>query len=54
MNGESVQKSRILDTHYHHRVRRWSARHGERDRKKESERERVRWRGGVRSRKRQT
>ena len=35
MNRASMLKSRIPDTHYCPRVRRWNTRHGERDRERE-------------------
>ena len=37
MNRASMLKSRIPDTHYCPRVRRWNTRHGERDRERERE-----------------
>ena len=35
MNRASMLKSRIPDTHYCPRVRRWNTRHGERERERE-------------------
>lgn len=45
MNGASMVKSRIPDTHYCPRVRRWNTRHGDRgnsrERKKQTWKDRV-------------
>lgn len=39
MNRASMLKSRIPDTHYCPRVRRWNTRHGERERRWQAEKE---------------